>query len=302
MDIHSILVPLDGSDLAEYALPAAGYFSRLRGADVILFHVIEKGAPERIHGSRHLTRVAEAETYLAEAGARFLQRRNVRECHVHKAAVRDVAASIAEHAREMKADLIVLCAHGSGGPRDWLLGSIPQQVIGRCPVPVLLLRPAEQPQPGASFELRSILLAVDTDPAHEPSREPAVELAQESGAALHLAMAVPTPGTLSGASAAAGRLLPGSTAALLELSEEEAHAYLDGMLEEIRSRGVRADAQVLRGDPAEELAALSRGRNDDLIVMGTHGKAGSAAFWDRSVAARVLAKTKLPALLIPLRE
>jgi nucleotide-binding universal stress UspA family protein len=302
MNIQSILIPLDGSDLAESALPAAAYFSRANGAAVILFHVIEKGAPAQVHGSRHLTRVAEAESYLEEAGTRYLPKQNLRECHVHKAAVRDVAASIAAHAREMNPDLIILCAHGSSGPRDWLSGSIAQQVIGRGSVPVLLLRSLEPPQPGAAFALHSILLAVDTDPDHEPSREPAVELAQENGAALHLTMVVPTPATLTGESAAAGRLLPGSTAALLDLTEEGARDYLARMLEKIRARGVDASAQVLRGDPADVLASLVRGRNDDLIVMGTHGKAGSAAFWNRSVAARVLAKIKTPALLIPLRE
>jgi nucleotide-binding universal stress UspA family protein len=48
-------------------------------------------------------------------------------------------------------------------------------------------------------------------------------------------------------------------------------------------------------------AELVRVRRDDLIVLGTHGRAGSAAFWNRSVAARVLAKIKIPALLIPVR-
>jgi nucleotide-binding universal stress UspA family protein len=58
---------------------------------------------------------------------------------------------------------------------------------------------------------------------------------------------------------------------------------------------------VLRGDPATELADLARGRKDDMIVLGTHGKAGSAAFWNRSVTASVLAKITTPALLIPVR-
>jgi nucleotide-binding universal stress UspA family protein len=300
MSFHSLFLPLDGSDLAEAALPAAAYLARLYGASVTLFHVIEKGAPSRIHASRHLTRPDEAETYLCEAAARYLPSGTAFERHVHRAAVRNVARSIVEHARELRPDLIILCAHGSGGARDWLVGNIAQQVIARGPTPVLLLRPEQAPAPGATFSLHSILLPLDGIPEHEKSAEAAEELAQKSGAALHLATVVPTPETLAGEHAAAARLLPGSTKALLDLGEEETLADLSRRQEKLRSLQVQATVQVLRGDPAAELAELVRVRRDDLIVLGTHGRAGSAAFWNRSVTARVLAKIKIPALLIPI--
>jgi nucleotide-binding universal stress UspA family protein len=299
MTIHSLFIPLDGSDLAENALPAAAYFARLYGASVRLFHVIEKGAKSRIHSSLHLTRPAEADSYLQEAAARFFPAKIAVERHVHAAAARNVASSIVEHSVEYRQDLIILCAHGNGGARDWLIGNIAQQVISRGSTPVLLLRPSGAPKPGASFSIRSILLPLDGMPSHERGISLAEDIAGKSGAALHLARVVPTPETLAGESAAAGLLLPGSTAALLDLTEQEAGDYLHRQQQRLKAGGLKATVQTIRGDPASELAKLVRNRRDDLIVLGTHGKAGSAAFWNRSVTARVLGKIKIPALLIP---
>jgi nucleotide-binding universal stress UspA family protein len=300
MNISSLFIPLDGSDLAENALPAAAFLAQRYGASIILFHVIERGARERIHESRHLTNPEEAECYLQEVAGRCLPAGLKVNLHVHKAASRSVSGSIAEHSREMQPNLIILCAHGSGGARDWLIGNIAQQVIARGSTPVLLLRPEKAPDPGASFLIRSILLPLDGNPDHQAAEEPAEDLAKRCKAALHLATAVPTPGTLAGEHAASGLLLPRSTAALLDLSEEGAREYLLHRMEKFQNTGVETTMEVMRGDPAVEIAHLTRRRQDDLIVLGTHGRAGSAAFWNRSTAARILARIKIPALLIPL--
>ncbi len=299
MTIRSLLLPLDGSDLAESALPAAAYLARLFGASVTLFHVIEKGARNRVHSSRHLTQPQEANRYLKEAAARYLPAEMNVKRHVHEAAVRDVARSIVDHARDLRTDLIILCAHGSGGARDLLIGNIAQQVISRGPTPVLLLRPKAPPAPDISYAIRSLLLPLDGLPDHEGGGRMGEEIALKCGAAVHLAMVVPTPSTMTGELAAAGRLLPGSTAALLDMTGEESRNYLEGQSDRIGKKGIAVTIQVVRGDPADELAELVNSRQDDLIVLGTHGKAGSKAFWNRSVAARVLGKIKIPALLVP---
>jgi nucleotide-binding universal stress UspA family protein len=55
-----ILVPLDGSQLAEAALPIAESLAGVLGAKVTLIHIIEKGAPGQVHGQPHLRDSAEA--------------------------------------------------------------------------------------------------------------------------------------------------------------------------------------------------------------------------------------------------
>ncbi|HWP67693.1 MAG TPA: universal stress protein, partial [Rectinemataceae bacterium] len=59
-----ILVPLDGSALAESALSIALYTARIFNAKITLFHVAEKDAPQEIHGQRHLADGGDALSYL----------------------------------------------------------------------------------------------------------------------------------------------------------------------------------------------------------------------------------------------
>jgi nucleotide-binding universal stress UspA family protein len=66
-----LLVPLDGSPLAEAALPAAVALGQRSSARLTLLHVLERRAPATIHGHRHLTNLAEAEAYLGEVAAGF---------------------------------------------------------------------------------------------------------------------------------------------------------------------------------------------------------------------------------------
>ncbi|MGD0807484.1 MAG: universal stress protein, partial [Anaerolineales bacterium] len=98
MTIKCLFLPLDGSDLAESALPAGLYFAQLFGASIRLFHVIEKNAPDHVHTSRHLTNAGEAEIYLKDTVARYIPAGITVEQHVHSSAARDVARSIVEHA------------------------------------------------------------------------------------------------------------------------------------------------------------------------------------------------------------
>ena len=155
-----ILVPLDGSNLAEKVLPFARYLAERLQATLILFHVVEKDAPNEIHGQHHLREVAEARAYLdqmavqlSSAGVSIMQ-------DVHEVQEAGVAQTIRDHAEELQADLIVLCAHGNGGLRDMIFGSIAQQVIRQGTVPVLFIRPGYGEQAADANPIHQILAAV----------------------------------------------------------------------------------------------------------------------------------------------
>ena len=65
-----ILVPLDGSRLAESALATAGWLARKLGAQLTLIHLIERNAPAIVHSERHLVSREEAIGYLEEVAPR----------------------------------------------------------------------------------------------------------------------------------------------------------------------------------------------------------------------------------------
>ncbi len=73
-----LLVPLDGSTLAELALPAAAYLAHLLPARVTLLHLVERHPPSEVHHDRHLTNATEASEYLAEIRQRVFSARSGR--------------------------------------------------------------------------------------------------------------------------------------------------------------------------------------------------------------------------------
>jgi nucleotide-binding universal stress UspA family protein len=294
-----ILVPLDGSRLAEAALAPAALIAQTLGAPVTLIHIIEQDARREVHKERHLTETDEAQMYLREVAARAFPSTMKVETHVHSAAVEDVARSIVEHTEEeFEPDLIVMCTHGKSGMRDLLFGSIAQQVVAQGTTPLLLVRPNEA---GGTFQLNKIFVPLDSESVHDDGLSLSEELARTFDAELYLLSVIPTFGTLAGERAATGSMLPATTAALLEIKEENAITHLQEHLDTLQAAGLRVTAEVARGDPAAEIVKSAEKTGADLIVLSTHRKAGMGAFWARSVAPTVANRSSLPLLLIPLK-
>lgn len=298
-----LLIPLDGSRLAETALPAAAALAERLQARVTLLHVIEDKAPPEIHGERHLTNTAEAERYLTEMATDWFPGGANVSAHVHAEGAASVAAAIVSHAIELEADLIILCTHGRSGLRHRLFGSIAQSVVGQGRIPVLLVPPGDRHRP--PFACDRILLPLDTRTEHEESLPVGLALAKAWKASVHVLAVVPTLGTLSGERAATGTLLPGTTAALLDLEEDHAEEYLRARVAEIRGAGIPVTAEVCRGAPADVIVNTAKRVRADVIVLATHGKSGLGAFWAGSVAPKVSHHARVPLLLVaivPTRE
>jgi nucleotide-binding universal stress UspA family protein len=296
-----LIVPLDGSQLAEAALPVAAHLARVLEAHVTLLHVIERDAPQEIHGQRHLADLDEAQAYLDQVTARAFSPETFVERHVHASEVSDVTESLVEHIQELNADLVVMCTHGRGGLQIRLFGSIPQHVLALGTTPVLLVHPAKRSHP-AEFTCQKLLVPIDGNPDHEQGMPVAASLAQACQAHLHLVMVVPTLHTLAGERAATATLLPGATSAILDLDEHGAADYLQRQASSLESRGLAVSAEVHRGDAATLIVQAARHEKVDLIVVGTHGKSGMDAFWSNSLTPKIAASTHLPLLLVPVRS
>jgi nucleotide-binding universal stress UspA family protein len=290
-----ILVPLDGSAMAETALAAVEALRKTFDSTITLIHLPEADGPREVHGQRHLSGGSEAGDYLAEVAARAFPPGAKVDFHVHEAEVSDLPRSLAEHAAELCQDLVVLCVHGSGGLERLFEGNLGQRIMRHQTAPVLLLR-AETP-PFLPF--RRILLALDGRSEHEQSFSLTREFAAATGAAVDLASIVPTRSTLKGGQRAAGLLSPSAMRESLRLSEESVDAYLAERATKLAEKGIAVDTVRRKGDPARQLARVAAELGSDLLVLGTHGRAGSQAFWAESAAARIIAAVRLPALLVP---
>jgi nucleotide-binding universal stress UspA family protein len=133
-----ILVPLDGSDLAEAVLAEVSELATLHGAEVVLLRVaLAHALPGVDQTELQVRAVEEAESYLARVEGR-LRARGIKA----ESAVRygRAAEEILDHIESCGADLIAMATHGRSGIQRWVLGSVAESVLRGAAVPVLLLR------------------------------------------------------------------------------------------------------------------------------------------------------------------
>jgi nucleotide-binding universal stress UspA family protein len=293
-----LLVPLDGSQLAEAALPAAVAVAEKTGARVTLLHVVERNAPRSVHGSTHLRTAEEAEAYLARIVAELFPPPIPAAWHVHRRQIDRLAESLADHAEEFQPDLILMVDHGRSRPGDWLYGRVCQQLIRENDTPLLLLRPG--PDGATANRFAEILLPLDGRPEHEAGLPVGADVARLFQASLRLLMVVPTQGLLPGEEAAAGQLLPSTTRQLLDLAAEEGAEYLGRQLQLLEQNGIPAAASLARGEPIDQIEKATRQYASDLVVLSTHCAAGTAAFWSGSMGQKLIARLHISLLLVPI--
>jgi nucleotide-binding universal stress UspA family protein len=139
-----ILVPLDGSELAELALADALSLAQLNEAEVVLLQVISPF--EYIAGdTAPMGFVDELVKAHQDAALRYLEeiigREECRNLRVRLAVEIGIPAeTIIDYAHREPIDLIVMATHGRSGLRRWVYGSVADKVLRGSDIPVLLVR------------------------------------------------------------------------------------------------------------------------------------------------------------------
>jgi len=286
--VSRILVPLDGSKLAEAILPVAASFAQRLGASLILLHVLEQEPPRDVHGEPHLARADAAESYLEQLAGALGDSGVTVEIDVHERPVANVAAAIDRHAHEHDADVIAMCAHGRTNPLDRMLGSIAERILRGGSAPILL-RTVREPSEGP-FELRHLLVPIDFEHDVDEALSAVRLLAAAYGAHVTL-LSVREPGPPE-----AARLLPGATAQ----AERYALDDLRRRVEELAT-GLRADVPAVHADVSDRRpssAILSAVEPATLVVVVTDAHGGPAGLFDPSTTQQLLARPDLTLLLI----
>jgi len=138
-----ILVPLDGSSLAEKALEQAEPLAKAFDSEILLFQVVHfmpiYGSPELVAPLIVDERHKEfAEKYLAGL-LKVMEGKGLKVQAIVKTG-QQVAVEIIDFAKEKGIDLIVMCTRGRSGISRWVLGSTALKVVTRAETPILLLR------------------------------------------------------------------------------------------------------------------------------------------------------------------
>ncbi|MBI4591538.1 MAG: universal stress protein [Candidatus Rokubacteria bacterium] len=144
MKLGKILVPLDGSSLAEAVLPKAVELAESSGARLLLLRAAEaRVIPGADATEAQVKVVTEAEDYLAQVGDR-LAALGVKDVET-SVWYGPAAYAIVEAARLHKVDLIAMTTHGRSGLGRFILGSVAESVLRGTTTPILLIRVAEAP-------------------------------------------------------------------------------------------------------------------------------------------------------------
>jgi nucleotide-binding universal stress UspA family protein len=281
-----ILVPLDGSDLAELALPYAEELANAFKSEIILLHVSEPAASQYQH--MH-------ELYVEEVADRMKE--SIRR--VTPVVVSGKAADeIISYADKSKAELIIMTSHGRSGIMSWATGSIASKLLQAAAVPLLLVR-AAKPKRKVTREvlLNRILLPLDGSEAGEAAVPYVGELMS------HLESEVTLFGVISSGQhirSVGGLDYISYPPEQMEIFKKEAQEYLDGVYRRLKRRkgSVKVTINVGAGDVGQEILKFAEDKRVNLIAISSHGHSGIEKWVFGSIANKVVLNSEAPVLVV----
>jgi nucleotide-binding universal stress UspA family protein len=288
--LSKILVPLDGSDLAESVRPYVIELALRSDAEVLLLIAVSDVAL----WDANATVVAwEREQELA-LGYIENQRDAIASAGVNvstKIVRGDAAISITKAIDEEGVDLVALSTHGRSGITRFLLGSVAGRVIENTSVPVFTVRPPDKHPGGA---INKILVPLDGSALAESILPLVEKVAADHEASIVLMQSVPPVTAYTGFEYAA----PTTVTHILDDMQKQSRAYLTGVTDKLRGKGLDVEAATSGSLPTEAILTAADDHGVDLIALATHGRSGLGRVVLGSVADSVVRRSHLPCLLI----
>lgn len=291
--IKGILVPLDGSQLAESVLPYVERIAVATGAETTLLNAIYMTGgwgeyPLNIDLGKETTLV---QSYL-DSQRKELEARGLKV--KTEIAYEPPAQAILNCAADKDVDLIAMSTHGRSGITRWVLGSVADKVLHSTHRPLLLVRAKEAAQQeGQAIAINKILVPLDGSELSLAVLPFVEDLAKALGSSLALFHAVAPVGIYTGV-----EMAPTRAGDLLNQFVAQAHDFLTQVAKEIEQRGLQTDRSVSIGFAADEIVRAAADVQADLIALSTHGRSGLGRWVMGSVADAVVRRTTLPCLVV----
>jgi nucleotide-binding universal stress UspA family protein len=292
-----ILLPLDGSEVAEWALGPALKVAEATGGEVLLLQSmtpvytmmpIAAGEYEWVwpeyarEDSRRAVREYLEAVQRAHQQPTFTLRTLVEEG--------DAASVIVDTAHDEDVDLIVMSTHGWTGLIRGVLGSVTERVLHSAPCPVLVTRSGEP--------ISRILITLDGSQLAERALRPGLELATTLGAKVTLlrinepvVTAARETTHLTWRDIDVGEQLP-------MYLRQNCESYLDQVLLRFDLNGPEVQTAVVDGPAVERILEFARLHGIHLIAMSTHGRTGLRRWLYGSVTAKVMRRSDCSMLII----
>ncbi len=277
-----ILVPLDGSELAEQVLPYVERLARRFNSETFLLTTIAPDDrlehPLRLYMEK---KVEELRSLGIKASSLVLHG--------------DPATEILVYTDNKDIDLIAISSHGTTVERGWNLGCIANRVLQRSHAPIFLKRVNDLETSAADLEMRRILVTLDGSRAAEAIIPYAEHLSKAMGSELVL-LRIIEPIVLPRLPAyrGEGKYEKGFMAKL----EEEAERYLTRKERALQKKGIKVSAVLLQGKPSQSILQYAEDNSVNLIALTTHGFSGIEKWVYGSVASRIIESSSKSILLV----
>jgi nucleotide-binding universal stress UspA family protein len=285
---QKILVPLDGSDLAEKALTYAKTVSKLKNSEVILFAISitnEGGRRDRL-----------LKSYL-DISAKSLESQGVKVST--DVAYGEAAEEIIEYSEKNKIDLIIISTHGYSGIKRWMLGSTTQKVLYSTCTPILLIK-SKAPEISKA-EFQKILVPLDGSTFSEATFPFLEELAKGTKTNIILLGVCEPPVVPSYGSKPINPTWEKYRDTLWADSQKQVTEYLEKTKDALEKNGLQIEPRIIKetdGKVAKSIIKVARDEEVDLIAIATHGHTGASRWVYGSVANRIVEESAEPILLI----
>ncbi len=315
-----ILVPLDGSPLAEGSIPHAELFARIFGSSIILLQVLDPTSyhemPNAIDPLRWQLRKAEADAYMQgiahrirkNLGEESLMGVNEKRSRVDYSVREGKAAeNIVDFAHTENIDLLVISTHGSSGLSRWNISSVTHKVINMIYLPVLIVRAFNQSITGdRTIRYHRILIPIDCSRRAECSLSAGIKLAQGETPTGSTAEAAGERSTLFLAAVIRPPELPipepfpveisQLSEKLLQLSHQAVERYLYEMKERLP---VNCDTCVVESTSVPStILELAEHEDIDIVVLCAHGYSGQVSWPYGTVTRNYIEHGTKPVLVI----
>jgi nucleotide-binding universal stress UspA family protein len=297
-EINSILVPLDGSGLAETALQSA---MRLAHRFHAAIHVVRVHQPVAAWdaGAEILAVTPGFEELLVEGEETYLMRIANRIRAEGLAATGSVltgnlVTAIREYAETHRNDMVVMASHGRGGIRRAMLGSVADSLVRSLTMPVLIVTPRTVSRM-TSFWPSRILVPLDGSTLARAAVDQVKALDPLRQAKILLTSVVQTMPP---------ELVPWAVPPQIfhddvEAREGAARQHLAEVASELRQDGFKVYSRNVTGTKvAREILKLAIWKQCDLIVMATHGAGGIDRVMFGSVTEQVLRHSNIPVMVV----
>ena len=294
----TILVPLDGSQLADCVLPHVAAIARPFDAEITLLRMLEKNQAgvsaqlfDLVNWQINKTRSA---LYLDKIHARF-QKLNIRI----RTAVQEglVADGITEYAQSQGMKLIVLSSHGRNGLTQWGISSVTQKIILSAQTSLLIIRAHQY---GSLLEApfyRHILVPLDGSQRAENVLPIVTQLAHFHKSQVHLVQVVQTPEM--------ARQMPPAredielSNRIVARNQEEAERYLEQLKSRSYLEGLAIKTHLLTGENAAvALHQLVDQENIDMVALSAHGYSGNHQWPYGSMVNNFILYGRVPLLIV----